>query len=437
MSDTPLSADPKPNAPEADARRDAIIGWAIIGVLAAAALIAVTTIGFGPYEATTGGARPPTLWDWLGLLIVPLAVAAGAGFIGYVQKRTELDIAKKAREEDGEIARQARESEQQIAADRLRQASLEGYYDRMTELLLEHGLRESAEDSEARSIARARTVAVVKGLDGERKGQLLAFLQASRLIGKEKPIIYLRRIDFDGIALPQAYLSRVDLYEVNLSGANLREADLSKAYLGMANLSGADLRRANLYSANLSKADLSKAYLGMANLIWADLSEADLSEANLDGISLGEANLSGANLSRADLSRALLSGANLSSANLSWANLRKANLSWANMLWADLQGTDLRGANLYSANLNGAVGWTMQQFDQCRSPHDTTMPYGVKLQDNDNLISPGYDDWSLNDTTMPDGVRLQGDENPDGPTYDEWKAAYLAKQQSFSQPNDA
>ena len=144
------------------------------------------------YDETSLAARPPTLWEWLDLLIVPLAVAIGAAIISYVQKRTELDIAKKAREEDGEIARQARESEQQIASDRLRQASLEGYYDRMTDLLLIHKLREAEAEAEQRSLARARTVAVARGLDGARKAQLLAFLRTSGLIAQDKPVIDLR-----------------------------------------------------------------------------------------------------------------------------------------------------------------------------------------------------------------------------------------------------
>ena len=128
-----------------------------------------------------------TLWDWLELLIVPLAVASGAAFISFVQKRTELDIAD-----------QARKTEQQITTNRLRQATLEAYYDRMTELLLEYDLRASADYSEARSIARARTVAVVRGLDGERNRQLFAFLRTSQLIEKDMPIVDLRKADLSG-----------------------------------------------------------------------------------------------------------------------------------------------------------------------------------------------------------------------------------------------
>lgn len=151
---------------------------AVVGVVVYWAIWAdssPTWTGFGAYDEEASSPRAKTLWDWLSLLIVPVAVAVGAAVISYVQKRTELDIAKKARAEDREIAQQARETELQIASDRQMQTTLEAYYDRMTELLLEHNLRGSEPNSEVRSIAKARTVAVVKSLDGERNRQLSLF----------------------------------------------------------------------------------------------------------------------------------------------------------------------------------------------------------------------------------------------------------------------
>jgi uncharacterized protein YjbI with pentapeptide repeats len=330
--------------------------------------------GFGAYDEEAAGPRAKTLWDWLGLLIVPLAVAVGAAVISYVQKRTDLDIAEKARredrliaaqarEKDREIAEQAREAERQIAIDRQRQATLETYYERMAELLLlEHGLRESAEGSEMRSIARARTITVVKSLDEPRNGQLFGFLKASRLMEKEAPVIDPAQIDFSG-----ADLSMADLFEVNLQQANLSEANLSRANLSRANLSGAILGEANLSGAHLLRSNLLRAFLFRANL-----SRSILLEANLSVAFLSDANLSGANLYRANLNGAILSGVNLSEANLSGAILREA--------W----------------------NWTIDQFDMAKT---------------------------LAGATMPDGVRLKSEYN-DGPTYEEWKAQYLAGQGS-------
>ena len=395
MNDTPPT-NPQPDARKARRRRVATVLLVVLAVLLAVVLIALTTAGFGPYDETSLAARPPTLWEWLDLLIVPLAVAIGAALISTVQKRTELDIAEKARQEDRrnaekarekdreiaekarekdrEIAQQARDSEQQIAIDRLHQASLEGYYDRMTELLLTHKLRESeaAETkaeakAEKRSLARARTVAVARGLDGERKGQMLAFLWTSKLIAKGNPVIDLDKVDF------------------------------SKADLGLA-----DLEWASLSGANLSGANLNMAYLHEADLLVAKLPGADLSYAILSRAELGGADLSGANLH----------GANLNGANLSRVSLNLSDLSGADLSGSDLRGADLRGANLRGANLSEARGWTIKQLEWAK----------------------------VAGSVMPDGTQLAAEATPDSPaieglTFAEWRAQYLARPGTEDRPD--
>jgi uncharacterized protein YjbI with pentapeptide repeats len=367
MDDTPEPNNQEPDAHRAGVRRNVYIALAAIGVMLAAALIYFTSAGFGPFEATAGGARPPTLWDWLQLLVVPVVLALGALWFNKTQKDTELRIAEKARTADREIA-EARQ----------RQVTLEAYYDRMTELLLTHKLREADADAEARSIARARTVAVVKNLDGPRNGQLFGFLKASRLMEKVAPVIDPAGIDFLG-----ADLSTADLRGANLSGADLLGANLNWADLREAHLSGAYLYAANLSGASLGGADLSGTNLFAANLSGADLSGAYLSGVNLFGTNLRETNLDGTNLRAADLRGADLSGASLGGADLSGANL---------------SGADLRGANLIGADLIMAQGWTIDQFNSAKT---------------------------LEGATMPDGVKLWDEENPNAPTYEEWKASQL------------
>jgi uncharacterized protein YjbI with pentapeptide repeats len=111
----------------------------------------------------------------------------------------------------------------------------------MSELLLENKLRDSAEDNEVRTIARVRTLTVLRGLNSIRKASVIQFLHESGLIDKDKCII-------------------------NLSGAFLRNANLNKA----------DLSEAFLNKADLWRADLSEAVLSEVNLFDADLSETDL-----------------------------------------------------------------------------------------------------------------------------------------------------------------
>src|SRR5918995_1378891 len=146
-----------------------------------------------------------------------------------------------------------------VAEQQAQQESLQAYLDQMSGLLLERDLRASEEDSEVRSLARAKTLTVLLGLDAQSKRILLQFLIEAELV---------QRVDGrDSI--------------ISLRYANLSDANLSDAYLSNANVLLADLSNANLRYANLSNADLSH-----ANLRGATLEDADLSYANLRGVDL-------------------------------------------------------------------------------------------------------------------------------------------------------
>jgi hypothetical protein len=191
--------------------------------------------------------RGKTLWDWLQLLIIPAVLAGGAMW----------------------FSRAEREAEREIASDRLREAALQAYLDRMTDLLLEKDLRTSQADDEAQAVARARTVTTLRQLDTARRDILLGFLSQAGLIGSKEARVRL---------LSRANLSEADLRWANLVGADLSWSDLRWADLSWALLIGADLREASLYRANL---------IG-ANLRGADLRGASLGQTDLSGTRLNE-----------------------------------------------------------------------------------------------------------------------------------------------------
>ena len=135
-------------------------------------------------------------WDWLQLLIVPLALAViGLWF------SAQQDVRQSAIEEQ-----------------RAQDAALQAYLDQMSSLLLEKDLRASDKDSEVRTLARARTLTVLERLDPSRKKAVMQFLveaeQVQSVEGGRGPII----------ALTSANLSDVNLSLVNLSGADLSDA---------------------------------------------------------------------------------------------------------------------------------------------------------------------------------------------------------------------
>lgn len=279
--------------------------WIVLIIIALALLLT----GLAFVSATVWG---KTLWDWLELLVVPIVLALVAVWFSTQERKDDREAADKRAQIDREIA-----------TDRLQEAALQAYYDKMTELLLKENLREAPAGEEVISIARSRTRATLRSLDNVRKGLLVEFLHEARLIEKENPIIRL------GVA---------DLTGIELMGANL---------------SGANLAGANLGGANLSATDLSKAKLSGADLSAADLSQADLSGASLSGAQLAEANLCGVHLSR------------------------------ANLVGADLKDADLRGARLDETILRGVTSVKAQQLAEVKSLRGTTMPDG-KVYDADN-----------------------------------------------------
>jgi hypothetical protein len=250
-----------------------------IAIILAVVFLIVTIGGYSGswYFSWTGLAdytKPPgvdergkTLWAWLELLIIPVVLAGGA-----------MWFSRAEREAEHKIAEERSKSEREIADDRLREAALQAYLDRMTDLLLEKELHTSKEEDEVRAVARARTLTTLRQLDGTRKGTLLRFLYEADLINRDNAVIRFEAADLSG----------ADLNGASLSGADLSGANLFKAFLNGANLGGA----------NLFKAFLHRAGLNGVNLSGADLGGADLHGAKLRG-----ANLTGANLSGTDLSK--------------------------------------------------------------------------------------------------------------------------------------
>ena len=180
-----------------------------------------------------------TVRDWLELLMVPLAIAVvGLWFAAH----------QDARQQQIEDRRAA--SDRQIAEQSAQEDALQAYLDQMSTLLLDKDLRTSDEDSEVRTLARARTLVVLERLDPSRKTQVMEFLVEEELVGGvdgEVPIVPLSGADLSGP------------YQVTGGGA-----DLGGAWLNGADLSGANLRLAYLVDAGLDGADLSGADLSDA-----------------------------------------------------------------------------------------------------------------------------------------------------------------------------
>jgi uncharacterized protein YjbI with pentapeptide repeats len=352
------------------------------------------------------GWRGKTLWDWQALLFVPVTIVLIAALISQHQAIRQLEIESERAQQAQKIENQRAEAERELAEQRAQDEALQLYLDQMSNLLLERNLRESAKDSEVRTLARARTLTTLSTLDSARKERLLQFLYEAGLLQKENRVIDLNGGDLSGIDLHRNNLSGTGPYSIvstSFGGVVAPEnaANLSGAVLNDANLEGAMLSDTDLSDADLSDTDLSNAELSGADLSFTNLSNADLSNAYLAGADLAFSHLKGADLSKAYLTkedvegpisrddphflrahlRAVdLTGAVLIDANLSDANLSGAILTIADMRNADLTGAKLSGADLSEADMSGVEGVTKEELEaQAASLGGATMPNGQKL----------------------------------------------------------
>jgi uncharacterized protein YjbI with pentapeptide repeats len=220
----------------------------------------IVLLAIGGAASSWTGFRGKTVWDLLQLLIVPLALVV----IGFV------------------FSLQQDQRQQAIEDQRAQDNALQAYLDQMSTLLLEKNLRTSEEDSEVRTLARARTLTVLGRLDTSRKTVVMQFLEEARLVGAEagrEPVIALADASLSGTSLSFANLRNALLSDVNLSDADLRGADLRGAYLINADLSGANLTFAQLSGAFLTFANLRNAE-GITN------EELEQQAASLEGATM-------------------------------------------------------------------------------------------------------------------------------------------------------
>jgi uncharacterized protein YjbI with pentapeptide repeats len=241
------------------------------------------------------GFRGMTVRDWLQLLVVPLALVVISLLFAAQQDQRQQNIEDQRAQQAQKIENQRAEAERELAVQSAQDEALKAYLDQMSGLILEKDLRESKEDSEVRTLARARTLTVLGRLDPSRKAAVMGFLDEANLTRKvdgKDPVIALAGADLSGVNLSKAGrhspryvgftdLSGADMSYADMSGADMSYADMSGTDLSWADMRGADLRGADLRGANLSHADLSNADLSKADLDYAVLRHADMSNAVL------------------------------------------------------------------------------------------------------------------------------------------------------------
>jgi hypothetical protein len=209
----------------------------ITWVLLTSFLITISYLGFDlDYVSFLG----KTVWEWIEIIVgVSIPV-----LIFWASSRLQKSLKEKDE-------------------DRFRQEVLKTYIDQMTQLILHEywprGKRtlspETAQivgQDKLKAVARAKTLAVLRELDGVRKGEIVRFLSESNvlkdvsLIGADLSNANLRNVDFSGQDLRDVDFRHADLSFCNLSGSNLRNSDFESAKFFGAGAADADFYDVNL-----------------------------------------------------------------------------------------------------------------------------------------------------------------------------------------------
>jgi Pentapeptide repeats (8 copies) len=191
-----------------------------------------------------------TVWDWLGLLIVPTILVLIAFAYSAAQASREHRRADRAAQDAIVLAYLAQEGD----------------------LVMKHEL---VPRSPAAELARALTLATVHRVDGARKAEVVRYLSREGLITPQpdEPIISLDEADLHSVDLANAHLSD----KTNLRGADLRGARFDGARLVDTDFSNADLRGASFRGASLGGVVFTSASLNSAVFDGATIGESSLS----------------------------------------------------------------------------------------------------------------------------------------------------------------
>jgi Pentapeptide repeats (8 copies) len=206
------------------------------------------------------GFRGKTVWDWMDLLIVPLALVVIGLLFSMLQDARQQALENQRQEQALAIENKRAEAERELAEQRAQDEALQSYLDQMSQLMLERKLLEAEPGDPVYTLAQARTSTAILRLDAEHKASVIRFLSDAGLTTSGEVSINI----LSGIALNGADLRNVSLSDLDLSNAFLLDANLRDAILFNADLSGAWLRGAYLSGADLIGADLSGA-VGFTN----------------------------------------------------------------------------------------------------------------------------------------------------------------------------
>lgn len=223
-----------------------------------------------------------TLWDWLQLLLVPIILIAGFGWLSFQQSQANL-----------QLSLQQHDTALQIADAQQQAIILSTYESNIAEMMLHEGLRTSQPSSTVALVAEVETATALRQLEPTGKGSLLRYLYETALINNNTHVIILSQLDAHNanlinIDLRDTYLFGLDMHGADMQGVKLSDATLNYVSLANTNLAGADLHGSDMRDTDLTGANLSGANLKDVT----ELTNAQLAKArSLTGATMPDGSL--------------------------------------------------------------------------------------------------------------------------------------------------
>jgi uncharacterized protein YjbI with pentapeptide repeats len=204
-----------------------------------------TPMGYsGDLEPIVEYVPQKSIWDWLELLIIPIAVTVFTLLFNQGMRKRELETQQRRRYVD-----------KKIEIERYNSEIMQKYLDDISELLLNHDLIQEKENlnSSVRDVAQTKTIIALRTLasDSNRKDNILQSLRDAQLS------------DF---LFVKSWLKEINLEKTNLSGINFSNANLEKAKFRRASVRGTNFENANLANSDFREANLRNAIFLNANL---------------------------------------------------------------------------------------------------------------------------------------------------------------------------
>jgi len=235
-----------------------LVFWIIISLIIIVVTFVIIILIFNDYQLPWTGINEDSskknseleyvvpqkyLKDLFVLLIIPFFLAIIGNLFNLISSIQDRRSAEENRENEWKISQANIEAERITNIDRQRENSLQSYFDTMGEFQLTE-TRVGA-GGPLRAMARAKTLATIRNLDGARKGLLLKFLFDAELVTGETPIINLAYADFSKMELSSdKFYGNSNLKYVDFNNAILRGIAFVDADLTNTDFTDADLQDA-------------------------------------------------------------------------------------------------------------------------------------------------------------------------------------------------